>query len=215
MSQQTLLVLAPHPDDAEFYAGGTIARYVQEGMKAVIVVATDGRCGSFELPSEHLVPLRAEEAARAAKIMGAEPPILLGHPDMGLDKLPAGFLREQFIRLIRQYQPHLTISEDPSSTDEVHPDHRAVAWAAAEAVTFASLPLVHPEHLAQGLKPHFTPQKYFYSESPITDKQGGGYHFHHGDKTGCLEGTQDPGEVPCGGCQAAGSSGWNKPGRSV
>ena len=171
MIHRTLLVFAPHPDDAEFYAGGTIARFITEGAKAFIVIATDGRCGSFEFSSEQLVHIRAEEAARSARVLGAQPPILLGHPDMGLDKLPAGFLREQCIRLIRQIKPCLVISEDPSTTSEVHPDHRTVALAASDAIFSASLPLVHPEHQQQGLAPHFIPEKYFYSDSPAEEKK--------------------------------------------
>ena len=161
-----ILALVPHPDDAEFYAGGTIARMIAEGAQAVIAIATDGRRGSFVHDSETLIRLRREEAKQAAAVLGAEPPILLGHADMELDALPPGFLREQFVRLIRQYKPDVVITEDPFAPDEVHPDHRAVAWAASDAISYASLPLVHPEHLAEGLQPHFVPEKYFYAENP-------------------------------------------------
>jgi len=161
-----ILALVPHPDDAEFYAGGTIARMIAEGAQAVIVIATDGRRGSFQHDSETLINLRREEAKQAAAVLGSEPPILLGHADMGLDALPPGFLREQFVRLIRQYKPDVVITEDPFAPDEVHPDHRAVAWAASDAISYASLPLVHPEHLAEGLQPHFVLEKYFYAENP-------------------------------------------------
>ena len=161
-----ILALVPHPDDAEFYAGGTIARMIAEGAQAVIVIATDGRRGSFQHDSETLINLRREEAKQAAAVLGAETPILLGHADMGLDALPPGFLREQFVRLIRQYKPDVVITEDPFAPDEVHPDHRAVAWAASDAISYASLPLVHPEHLAEGLQPHFVLEKYFYAENP-------------------------------------------------
>lgn len=161
---RTVLVLVPHPDDAEFYAGGTIAQMVGEGARVYIVVATDGGKGSYEYKSEELILLRSQEAARSAAALGAEPPILLNHPDMGLDSLPPGFLREQFIRLIRQYKPDVILAEDSFARYEVHPDHRALAWAASDAITYASLPLVHPEHLAEGLEPHFTPEKYFYSD---------------------------------------------------
>ena len=161
-----ILALVPHPDDAEFYAGGTIAKMIAEGARAVIVIATDGRRGSFQHDSETLILLRREEAKQAAAVLGAEPPIMLGHADMGLDALPPGFLREQFVRLIRQYKPNVVIAEDPFAPDEVHPDHRAIAWAASDAISYASLPLVHPEHLAEGLQPHFVLEKYFYAENP-------------------------------------------------
>lgn len=163
---KTVLALVPHPDDAEFFAGGTIAKMAREGARVVIVIATDGRRGSFELNGEELARLRAEEARRAARVLGAEPPILLGHPDLELDTLPAGKLREQFIRAIRLHRPAVVIAPDPFASTEIHPDHRAVAWAASDAIAFATLPLMHPEHLADGLETHFVLEKYFYRESP-------------------------------------------------
>jgi LmbE family N-acetylglucosaminyl deacetylase len=163
---KTILALVPHPDDAEFYAGGTLAQMITEGATVHIVIATDGRCGSFRHDSDLLVFLRAEETYRAAAVLGAQPPVLLGYPDMGLDRLPAGVLREKFIRAIRQIRPDIVFAEDPHAAFETHPDHRAVAWAAAEAISYARLPLVHPEHLAEGLLPHLVVEKYFYTDTP-------------------------------------------------
>jgi LmbE family N-acetylglucosaminyl deacetylase len=97
--------------------------------------------------------------------MGIEPPLLLGHPDLEVDTLRPGLLREQFIRAIRRYRPEVVIAPDAFDASEVHPDHRAVAWAASDAVNFATLPLMHPEHRAEGLEPHYVPEKYFYRES--------------------------------------------------
>lgn len=160
-----VLVFTPHPDDAEYYAGGTIAKMIQQGASVTYIIATDGRRGSFHMQSGALAPIRAEEARKAAEILGAEPPVLLSHIDYELDHLPPGKLREQFCRLIRQHRPDAVISEDPFSSFEVHPDHRAVAWAASDAVHYASLPLVNPEHMAMGLEPHFVVEKYFYTEA--------------------------------------------------
>ncbi len=165
---KTVLVLTPHPDDAEFYAGGTLAKMAAAGDHVIIAIATDGRCGSYEYDSDTLASLRAEEAYRAAGVLGAEKPILLGHADMGLDLLPPGVLREQFVRLIRQYKPDVVITEGATSLHLAHPDHRQVAWAARDAIGCAQLPLVYPEHLREGLQPHFVSEKYFYQE----DEQG-------------------------------------------
>lgn len=164
--QPTVLALVPHPDDAEFYAGGALAKMAADGARVVIVVATDGRRGSYHHDSESLAPIRAEEMRRAAAALGAAPPILLGYPDLELDTLPPGALRERFIWAIRAHKPHAVIAEDPYAPFEVHPDHRAVAWAAAEAIAYAVLPLVHPEQLAGGLEPHFVVEKYFYGDTP-------------------------------------------------
>jgi LmbE family N-acetylglucosaminyl deacetylase len=159
-----VLALTAHPDDAEFFAGGTIAGMIAAGARAHILVATDGRRGSFEHDSPGLAALRAEEGQRAAMALGAEPPILLGYADLGLDRLPAGELREQFIRAIRHLRPDAVVAEDPFAPYDPHPDHRAVAWAASDALAFSHLPLMHPEHAQEGLQPHFVAEKYFYSE---------------------------------------------------
>lgn len=161
---ETVLALVPHPDDAEIYAGGLLARLIAEGATAYIVVATDGRCGSFLEESDELAQLRSEEMRRAAAALGAQPPVLLGFPDMGLDTLGPGVLRERFVRAIRQYRPDVVIAEDPYALYEPHPDHRAVAWAALEAINAANLPLIYPQHLAEGLAPHFVREKYFYGD---------------------------------------------------
>jgi LmbE family N-acetylglucosaminyl deacetylase len=161
-----VLVFSPHPDDAEFFAGGTIAKMAREGAEVTIVVVSDGRRGSFELEGDALAVRRKLEAARGAAALGAGPPVWLGHPDLELDTLPPGSLREQFIRVIREHRPDVVIAEDAFYPLEVHPDHRAVALAASDALSFASLPLMHPEHLAEGLEPHFVVEKYFYAAAP-------------------------------------------------
>ncbi len=162
----TILVFAAHPDDAEFYAGGTLARMARQGDRLLLAIATDGRRGSFTIESNRLAEMRREEARRAAAVIGAEPPILLGHPDFELDRLPAAALREQFIRLIRQHRPDVVFAHDPLAVQEVHPDHRAVGWAASDAVHYATLPLLHPEHAQAGLSPHYVAEKYFFAEAP-------------------------------------------------
>lgn len=161
---ETVLALVPHPDDAEYYCGGALAKLAAEGAKVYIVVATDGRKGSFQEESNTLAELRAEEMRRAAAVLGAEPPVLLGFPDMELDTLRPGVLREQFVRAIRKVRPDVVFAQDPYALYEPHPDHRAVAWAATEAINCSKLPLAYPQHLAEGLEPHWVCEKYFYGD---------------------------------------------------
>jgi LmbE family N-acetylglucosaminyl deacetylase len=163
---KTVLALVPHPDDAEFSAGGTLARFARQGARVLIAIATDGGAGSLHHDREALVRIRAGEAGRAAAVLGAAAPILLGHRDSELDLLPAGALREQFTRLIRQHRPDVVVAEDPLALHEVHPDHRAAAWAASDAVHFSHLPLFLPHHRQEGLEPHFVAEKYWYGGDP-------------------------------------------------
>jgi LmbE family N-acetylglucosaminyl deacetylase len=83
---------------------------------------------------------------------------------MELDLVPPDELRGKYVQAIREYKPDILVSEDCMYLAETHPDHRVVARLANEAVTFANLPLLYPEQLKSGLEPHFTPEKYFYTE---------------------------------------------------
>jgi LmbE family N-acetylglucosaminyl deacetylase len=160
---KTILVFAPHPDDAEYYAGGTLAKWISAGERVLLATVTDGSKGSFALPDAELAATRLEEAHRAAARLGAEPPIFLNYTDFELDTLPAGQLRRDFVRMIRQHRPDVVVAEDAFASGEVHPDHRAVARAAVEALNYSMLPRLYPE---LGLEPFLVAEKYYYSEDP-------------------------------------------------
>jgi len=59
--QQTLLVIAAHPDDAEVEAGGTAAKYVRAGHKVVFLMVTKGEAGTIKHTSEEIARIRVEE----------------------------------------------------------------------------------------------------------------------------------------------------------
>lgn len=160
---KTVLVMAPHPDDAEFFAGGLISKLISEGAEVTIITATDGCCGSYRETREDLIRIRENEAKNAAKLMGVHL-IMLGYHDYELDQIAPGALREKLVRLIRTYKPDIVISIDPFAANEAHPDHRVLAWAASDAVNHSGLPLVYPDHQKQGLDPHFVCEKYYYSD---------------------------------------------------
>ncbi len=85
-----VLVIMPHPDDAEFGAGGTIAKMTAEGKKVAYVVCTNGDKGTSDrnmIPSE-LVKIREEEQRQAAGVLGVSRVVFLGKPDQGLENTP-------------------------------------------------------------------------------------------------------------------------------
>ena len=166
MTQQ-VLVLAPHPDDAEFYAGGTLAKMIAAGATVTIVIATNGDKGSFELEATRLAEVRRMEALRAASLLGVREVLFLDHVDGELDRLPPGHLRGQFMRTIRQQRPDVLFTFDPFAPFEDHPDHRAVAFAALEAASFAPYPLHHPEQIEEGSAVHQVAEAYFFAKHPM------------------------------------------------
>jgi LmbE family N-acetylglucosaminyl deacetylase len=157
----TIMGIFAHPDDPEFYCGGTFARWAAEGKRVIFVLATSGDKGSKDLTitSQQLVAIReAEERAAAAKL-GVEEVIFLRYPDGELQ--PTLDLRRQLTRLIRLKKPDAVVTNDPTArwygTHYLnHPDHRAIGDAALDAVfPSARDHLTFPElYQVEGLAPH-------------------------------------------------------------
>ncbi len=120
-----ILAFGAHADDVEIGMGGTIAKYVQQGRKIVICDLTKA-----EMSSNGTVPLRQEEADKAAEILGVKR-ISLDLPDRGL-YMKAEYIN-QIITVIRQYKPALVFA--PFLEDR-HPDHGNCAKLVEEAVFF-------------------------------------------------------------------------------
>jgi N-acetylglucosamine malate deacetylase 1 len=68
----SMLAIFAHPDDAEFLCAGTLALLAERGVKIQIVTMTAGDCGSTILSPAKISRIRRSEAARAARIIGAD-----------------------------------------------------------------------------------------------------------------------------------------------
>jgi LmbE family N-acetylglucosaminyl deacetylase len=157
---ERVLFIVAHPDDPEFGAGGTVARWVRGGAKVTYVIVTDGSKGSndHEITSEELVRLRQAEQTAAANFLGVSDVVFLGYSDGQVYNTPE--LRRDLVRQIRLHRPDIVVTHDPTTRfvgDSYinHPDHRAVGDTALDAV----FPLARdrfnfPEHEREGLEPH-------------------------------------------------------------
>ena len=161
--KKSILSFVAHPDDAELSLGGSLAKFAQEGFRIHIVVATDGTSGTLDPEKQDLSEIRQKEAQNGALILGVGNTIFLDYQDFGLDLLPSGELRRWFIKIIRELKPWIVFSQDPFGEPEIHPDHRAVAFAASDALNFSGLPRVESDQLREGLSPWFVPEKYYYN----------------------------------------------------
>jgi LmbE family N-acetylglucosaminyl deacetylase len=162
-----VLIFVAHADDTEFLAGGTVARMAAEGREIVEVITTNNERGTFELSRDEIIPQSEAEAREAARILGKKDVIFLGYSDGMLSDTPLNELREKFMRLIREHKPEIVMTFDPWAPFEPHPDHRQVAFAAVEALSFAHMPLFHPEHKDLGLTPHLVSEQYFFAKAPV------------------------------------------------
>jgi len=151
VAPQRALAIGAHPDDIEFGAGGTLARWADAGCHVVMAIMTDGSKGSWNpvQDSAALVDQRAAEQRSAAEVIGAAEVVFLGHVDGELEYSMG--LRAQVAALIRTHRPDVLISHDPWARYEIHPDHRATGWAAVDGVVAARDHLFFPD---QGLDEH-------------------------------------------------------------
>lgn len=154
------LIIAAHPDDAEFSFGATVARLVDEGVQVSYVVVTDGSQGGQDpaQPSPELVATRYSEQREAAQILGVRNITFLGFADGCVADTLA--LRLALTREIRRHRPDLVLTHQPLRSLQFpigasHPDHLAVGEAALSAVyPHAGNPRSFPELLGLGLPAH-------------------------------------------------------------
>jgi LmbE family N-acetylglucosaminyl deacetylase len=138
-TKQHILVILAHPDDPEFFCGGTIARWVQAGHKVSYCLLTCGEKGTKDrtITTDTLCSIRQKEQHAAAAILGVNDVRFLDHPDGYL--VPDLELRKEITRVIRQAQPDVLVTCDPTNlyvreTYLNHPDHRAAGQATLDAV---------------------------------------------------------------------------------
>jgi LmbE family N-acetylglucosaminyl deacetylase len=132
-----VMVIMAHPDDPEFFTGGTIALWTREGAEIIYLILTNGNKGSDDpdMTPEQLAKLRQEEQRTAAGLLGVKTIIFLDQPDGELQVTLQ--LRQQVVREIRRHRPGV------------------IGQVALEAIFPAARnAMYHPELLGEGLMPH-------------------------------------------------------------
>jgi len=162
------MVIVAHPDDADFGVAGTIASWVKKGTVARLVCCTSGDAGADDARTDplELARRREDEQRAAARVVGYEGVDFLHRPDGALDNDLA--LREQLVRIIRQFKPDAVLTMDPTVVIHQrgiqHVDHRMAGMAAVDAVYPAARNAMAFPHLVndEGLEPHVVEHLYLF-----------------------------------------------------
>ena len=151
------LAVGAHPDDIEFGAGATLARWAAVGCRVHFLVLTDGSKGTWD-PDADLGALVAE---RASECREAASRLLGGDVDAAgcvqfLDEVDGELVdgpnqRRAVAHAIRSVQPDVLLGHDPWRRYRLHPDHRAAGFLTLDALVAARDPHYFPE---LGLAPH-------------------------------------------------------------
>lgn len=163
-----VVVVTPHPDDAEFGVAGTVAKWTREGKQVVYVVCTNGNKGTSnpEIKPDELAKIRQNEQRAAAGVLGVREVVFLENQDQGLEDTPE--FRKQIVRLIRRYRPETVVTADPYRRYIWHRDHRIAGQVTIDAVfPYARDHLAYPDLIEEGLQPHKVKEMLFWASENI------------------------------------------------
>ncbi len=154
------MILA-HPDDPEFFLGGSIALWSQQGHAVSYWLLTLGEkgCDSTEIDCSKIAEIRRGEQLEAAKLLGVKSVDFGGFRDGEI--LPNLIIRKEVVRAIRTIRPTVVVTCDPGNRFHRghalnHPDHVYAGMNVIDAVYPAvNNALYYPDLLEDGLKPHF------------------------------------------------------------
>jgi LmbE family N-acetylglucosaminyl deacetylase len=157
-----VLAIYAHPDDAEFLASGSMAKWAGEGHQVHAICATDGSMGTklVGLGRAEVAERRRSELSRAMEVIGGHEPIGFWFPD-GTLREHCEELKEKLAFWVRKLGADRIVTLDPWLSYEIHPDHIAVGRIASETAVFTCFPLYFPDQIEAGLEPH-QPQEVWY-----------------------------------------------------
>jgi mycothiol S-conjugate amidase len=159
-----LLSVHAHPDDEASKGAPTVARYVAEGARAVLVCCTGGEEGDIHNPAmdtpqvrADLGAVRAEELRRSVEAIGYHEVVMLGYRDSGMPDSPANHHPASFHRadldeaigrlvaVIRRTRPQVILTYGDDQRFYPHPDHLRVHDISLPAFERAGDPAWYPE----------------------------------------------------------------------
>jgi len=149
---RVLVIVTAHADDFTIFAGGTIAKLIDEGYVAHLIRVTNDEKDSYDLSVGETSHRNTVEMEEAARIMGIREIHSLDFRNDEMDWVPETEVRGRLILLFRKLKPWTIMTFDPSAKYEENPDHKKTARAVEDACWTSQGHLFFPEHFSVGLK---------------------------------------------------------------
>jgi LmbE family N-acetylglucosaminyl deacetylase len=134
-----IIVFGAHPDDAQYKAGGTAAKWAKLGHHVKLVSVTNGDIGHWQSAGGPLAKRRLEEVKKADALIGATTEVFDIHDG---ELLPTLENRLKIIRAIREWKADVVIAHRPW---DYHPDHRYVGVLMQDAAFMVTVPFICPD----------------------------------------------------------------------
>lgn len=134
-------VVTAHPDDAEFYLGGTLTKLGRAGAEIQLIVCTDGDKGYYPFEDwQRNSRVRQAEQTAASQVWHGRVPVFLGFPD-GRSQVNEPMVRAIQRELENFHPDYLLCFDGYFPTRLSHRDHRRAGRAAELAVRRSRLPV--------------------------------------------------------------------------
>ncbi len=140
LEKARVLAFGAHPDDLEFYMGGTLAKYASLGRHVTMAVCTNGDVGSSTLPMAEIAEVRHQEALASAASIGADL-IWIGYHDEFFFANEES--RRRLIDVMRQARPDVVFAH---WHEDYHPDHSLSGQAVRDARIMTAVPNIVTAH---------------------------------------------------------------------
>ena len=159
-----VLVVTADAEDYLLAAGGTIGAMIENGAEAHILRVTNDENSAWDLSPEETAVRIKTESESAASALGAKEVVSMGYRAAELADVPFTTLRDRLTIYIRHYRPTVMFIPNPYTEYDRVLDRYYTGRAAEDAWRAASLDNYVPPFGALGLKPHLTPELYYYSQ---------------------------------------------------
>lgn len=161
---QTVLVVTADASDYLLSAGGTLAAMIDKGASVYVLRVTNDEKDSWNLSPEETARQVRLESEEAGKILGVKEVIPLGYRAWELADVSFTEMRDRIIFHIRHLQPQVLFIPNPHTEHNRVLDRYYAGAASEDAWHKAGLGNVQVAHAAGGLKPHVTPELYYYAQ---------------------------------------------------
>lgn len=163
---KVLAAIQPHCDDIPIFAGGTVAKLIQEGYTGYLIRTTNDDHAGRGASQGEVILNNEKDNEKVADILGLSKVYDLGYRNHRMDNISIVELRARLIFLFRMLKVDTVVSYDPWGHYEENPDHYVTASAVEAACWMAGGGLDYPEHKDAGIKPHSVRERYYYARGP-------------------------------------------------
>jgi len=162
---KVLAAIQPHADDLPIFAGGCVAKLLNEGYTGYMIRTTNDDAAGVGTNAETALS-NDRDVQQLVRVMGLKREFGLNYSNHEMDGISRPELRSRLIFLFRLLKVDTIVCYDPWGTYEENPDHYVTAQCVEAACWMAGGDKDYPEHFAAGLKPHSVSEKYYFARGP-------------------------------------------------